>query len=94
MANQRVLESLIRLVPDGLKLGDLLGQSPARLEAIEVDRLRISRSCCRDVLQDWILDNQGSYPVSWEGLICLLTDMKLTILAKELENALRARDTL
>ena len=76
------------------EVGDLLGLSPARLEGIEVDRLRMSKSCCRDVLHDWIQDNQGSYPVSWEGFICLLTDMKLTILAKDLENALRARDTL
>ena len=74
--------------------GDLLGLSPARLKGIEEHRLRDARSCCRDVLQDWIQDNQGSYPVSWEGLICLLTDMKLTILAKELENALRTRNTL
>ena len=74
--------------------GDLLGLSPARLKGIEEHRLRDVRSCCRDVLQDWIQDNQGSYPVSWEGLICLLTDMKLTILAKELENALRTRNTL
>ena len=68
--------------------GDLLGLSPARLEGIEVHRLRDARSCCRDVLNDWIQDNRGSYPVSWEGLICLLKDMKLTVLAKDLENAL------
>ena len=74
--------------------GDLLGLSPARLKGIEVYQLKEARSCCRDVLQDWIQDNQDSYPVSWEGLICLLTDMKLTILAKELENALRTRNTL
>ena len=74
--------------------GDLLGLSPARLKGIEEHRLRDARSCCRDVLQDWIQDKQGSYPVSWEGLICLLMDMKLTILAKELENALRTRNTL
>ena len=71
--------------------GDLLGLSPARLESIEADRLRVSKSCCRDVLHDWIQDNQGSYPVSWEGLICLLKDMKLTVLANELENALRTQ---
>ena len=74
--------------------GDLLGLSPARLESVEADRLKVSKSCCRDVLHDWIQDNQGSYPVSWEGLICLLKDMKLTILAKELDNALRTRNTL
>ena len=71
--------------------GDLLGLCPARLEGIEEHRLRNARSCCRDVLHDWIQDNQGSYPVSWEGLICLLTDMKLTILAKELQSALRTQ---
>ena len=74
--------------------GDLLGLSPARLKGIEVYQLRDARSCCRDVLQDWIHDNQGSYPVSWEGLMCLLKDMKLTVVAKELENALRTRNTL
>ena len=74
--------------------GDLLGLSPARLESIEADRLKVSKSCCRDVLHDWIQDHQGSYPISWEGLICLLMDMKLTILAKELDNALKTRNTL
>ena len=73
--------------------GDLLRLNPARLEGIEVHRLRYPRSCCRDVLHDWIQDNQSSYPVSWEGLICLLKDMKLTVLAKEIENALRTRNT-
>ena len=68
--------------------GDLLGLSPARLEGIEEQRLRNARSCCRDVLHDWIQDNQGSYPVSWEGLISLLKDMKLTVLANKLENSL------
>ena len=74
--------------------GDLLRLSLARLEDIEVHRLRNARSCCRDVLHDWIQDNQSSYPVNWEGFICLLKDMKLTVLAKELENALRTRNTL
>ena len=74
--------------------GDLLGLSPARLKGIEVYQLRDARSCCRDVLQDWIQDNQGCYPVSWEGLMCLLKDMKLTVVAKELENALRTINTL
>ena len=76
------------------EVGDLLGLSSARLEGIEEHRLRNVRSCCRDVLHDWIQDNQGFYPVSWEGLICLLKGMKLAILAKELENALRTRNTL
>ena len=71
--------------------GDLLGLSPARLKGIEVYQLRDARSCCRDVLQDWIQDNPGSYPVNWEGLISLLKDMKLTVLANELENTLRAQ---
>ena len=74
--------------------GDLLGLSPARLKGIEEHRLRNARLCCHDVLQDWIQDNQGSYPVSWEGLICLLKDMRLTVLANELEIALRTRNTL
>ena len=70
------------------EVGVLLGLSPARLEGIEEDRLRYARSCCREVLKHWIQDNQGSYPVSWEGLICLLTDMKLIVLAKEVQSEL------
>ena len=61
--------------------GDLLGLSPARLKGIEVYQLK----------EAWIQDNQGPYPVSWVGLICLLTDMKLTILAKDLQCALRTQ---
>ena len=67
---------------DKTEAGDLLGLSPAYLEGIEVDRLRVSKLCCCDVLRDWIQDNKGSYSISWEGLICLLKDMKLTVLEK------------
>ena len=74
--------------------GDLLGLNPARLKGIEEYQLRDARSCCREILKDWIQDNQGYYPVSWEGLMCLLEDMELTAVAKELENALRTRNTL
>ena len=74
-----------------IEAGDLLGLSPARLKGIEVYQLKEARSCCRDVLQDRIQDNQGPYSVSWVGLICLLTDMKLTILAKDLQCALRTQ---
>ena len=70
------------------EVGDLLGLSPARLEGIQENRLKNNRSCCRDVLHDWIHDNQGSYPVSWEGFICLLMDMKLFVLAKEVQSEL------
>ena len=76
------------------RAGDLLGLSPARLKGIEEHQLRNARLCCCNVLQDWIQDNQGSYPVSWKGLICLLKDMRLTVLANELEIALRTRNTL
>ena len=80
----KILRILDEISSRWTQVGDLLGLSPARLQGIEKHRLRDARSCCRDVLHDWIHDNQSSYPVSWEGLICLLKDMKLTVLAKKI----------
>ena len=44
--------------------------------------------CCRDVLLDWLDDNQGNYPATWEGVVQLLKDMEHSAIAQQLQNAL------
>ena len=47
--------------------------------------------CCRDVLVDWLQDNQdnqGGYPATWEGVVQLLEVMNLSAAAKLLKSAL------
>ena len=68
--------------------GDLLGLSPSRLVGIEVQRHCDARMCCREVLLDWLKMDGGSYSVNWDGMLCLLKDIKLSALARILQEAL------
>ena len=70
------------------EVGDLLELSPSRLDGIEVQRRCDARMCCRDVLLDWLKMDEGSYSVNWDGMLCLLKDMKLSALARILQEAL------
>ena len=48
------------------------------------------RECTDEVLQFWLespLNTNGDYPVSWEGLYKLLTDLELSEVANELKQA-------
>ena len=47
-----------------------------------------ARMCCRDVFLDWLKMDGGSYSVNWDGMLCLLKDMKLSALARILQEAL------
>ena len=69
--------------------GDLLELSPSRLVGIEVHRHCDARMCCREVLLDWLKMDGGSYSVNWEGMLCLLKNMKLSALAVTLQGALK-----
>ena len=44
--------------------------------------------CSRDVLVDWLHENQGDYPATWECVVQLLEDMDLSAAAHQLKNAL------
>ena len=53
-----------------------------------MQRLGDVSMCCRDVLVDWLNENQGGYPATWVGVVQLLEDMKLSAAALQLKNAL------
>ena len=44
--------------------------------------------CCRDVLVDWLHENQGGYQTTWEGVVQLLEDMDLSAAAQLVKKAL------
>ena len=67
--------------------GDLLGLTTERLQVIRMQRPGDVGMCCRDVLVDWLHDNQGGYPPTWEGVVQLLEDMDLSAAAQLLKNA-------
>ncbi len=69
--------------------GDLLGLTPARLQCIDSQRRGDVRQCCRDVIIDWIKDGSPHYPSTWEGLIKLLVNLKLSSTADTLKLALK-----
>ena len=67
----------------------LAGTKPNCLVGIEVQRHCDARMCCREVLLDWLKMDGGSYSVNWEGMLCLLKNMKLSALAVTLQGALK-----
>ena len=66
----------------------MLELSPSPLDGIEVQHRCDARMCCRDVFLDWLKMDGGSYSVNWDGMLCLLKDMKLSALARILQEAL------
>ncbi len=86
----RTLRIRDELSPHWHDMGLLLGISMSRLDGILAHRLGDVRQCFRDVLYDWIQNGSPDYPATWEGLLNLLRDMKLSSLASSLELALRS----
>ena len=79
----RILEDVCSQWTD---IGDLIGLSLGRLNAIEKDRRGISADCCRDVFYDWLKQEEGRrYPVSWDGVCQLLNDLKVSAVAKQID---------
>ena len=60
------------------KVGDLLGLTTERLKGISMQPYGGPKMFCRDVLLDWLHDNQGFYPTTWEGVVALLEDIDCT----------------
>ena len=44
--------------------------------------------CCRDMLEEWLAKGATRYPVSWNSLIKVLRDIKLSRVANDIEMAL------
>ena len=84
----RILKIREKISPRWEEAGDLLGLTIERLQGIRIQRLGDVGMCCRDILVDWLHENQGDYPVTWEGMVQLLEDMELSAAAQQLQNAL------
>ena len=69
-------------------IGVLLGHSNAQLDSISTKHREDPEACCKAVLQAWQENPSSEYPVSWEGLMELLEDCRLSQVAAELRNAL------
>ena len=66
----------------------MLGIHPHRLQAIAMNRSGIE-DCVWDIFLTWLEHHQqGSYPVTWEGLCELFDDLKLTTLSEQIKKLL------
>ena len=81
----RILEEVCTKWKD---IGGVIGLSPNHLDAIEKHRLGDMMECCRDVFSVWLQQEEGSYPVTWDGIRELLKDMKLSAIAKKIDEFL------
>ena len=84
----RILKIREKISPRWEEAGDLLGLTVERLKGIDMHRRGNVGMCCRDVLVDWLHENQGDYPTTWEGMVQVLEDMDLSAAALQLKNAL------
>ena len=69
-------------------IGQVAGLSLAQLESIATEHREKPTNCCRAVLGKWLENPPDDYPITWDGLIGLLEDCKLTQVVKELRNVL------
>ena len=80
------LRIITEVCPKWKEMGDLMGVSACRLEAIEKNRRGEVKECCRDVFHDWLeQEGGGNYPVTWHGLCELLEDLEFSALAKQVQ---------
>ena len=85
----QILKIREKIGPRWEEAGDLLGLPTERLKGIDMHRRGDVGMCCRDVLVDWLHENQGDYPATWEGVVQLLEVMNLSTAAQQLKNALQ-----
>ena len=57
------------------------------LGAIKSRNLADDVKCCNEVLEIWLKQGGGSYPVNWNGLCQLLEDLEFSAAAVELQEA-------
>ena len=76
------------------KVGEILGLNNGELECIDRDRVD-GHGKAVAVLQKWMenatnLPRHDKYPMTWTGLVTLLKDCDLGVLAETLDKALKA----
>ncbi len=76
---------ITELSPKWTDISDLLGFSTARIQQIELNYNRV-QDRCKEVMRLWLGSEEGAYRYSttWEGLIELLEDIELSILASDI----------
>ena len=81
---------ITEVCPKWKDMGDLMGVSACRLDAIEENRRGKVKECCRDVFRGWLKqEGGGNYPVTWQGLCELLEDLELSAVAKRVQQLLQ-----
>ena len=68
-------------------MGILLEIKSGVLDAIKNRNLADDVKCCNEVLEIWLREGGGSYPVNWNGLCQLLEDLKFSVAAVKLREA-------
>jgi hypothetical protein len=71
------------------EIGILVEIPHQQLEAWEREK-RESKACCIAVLNHWLQNASGKYPVSWEGVCEILEDCELGQVAERLRVAVNA----
>ena len=69
-------------------IGQVAGLSIAQLDSIVIDHRDKPTECCRAVFGKWLENPPREYPITWDGLIELLEDCKLTQVVTELKSVL------
>ena len=64
-------------------IGTLLGVSLNNINNYETNEQK-----CKYVLNEWLENGSSEYPVEWDGLIKLLQDVSMKVVAEELREAL------
>ena len=68
-------------------MGHMVEVAPGLLKAIKNRNLADDVKCCNEVLEIWLQEGGGSYPVNWTGLCQLLEDLKFSVSAERLQGA-------
>ena len=53
-----------------------------------IDSRKTNEGKCQDVLKKWMEKGSPEYPVEWDGLIKVLQDVEMGVVAQELKEAL------
>ena len=67
--------------------GNIIEIESGVLDAIKNRNLADDVKCCNEVLEIWLQQGRGSYPLNWNGLCKLLVDLEFSAAAVELQEA-------
>ncbi len=86
------IQIISELSPKWSDISDLLGFSTARIQQIRQDNSGV-QDRCKEVMRLWLDSEEGAYhyPTTWEGLIELLEDIELSILASDIRKVVCQR---